>query len=74
MKHIHGLRTVYVYTAFITAVPITKLFAWWEGVLEIVEDEGDSGGHVLRETTSRGLYFVVCPSRTSECTDDREDS
>ena len=30
---------------FITAVPITKLFAW---------GEGDSGGHVLRETTSRG--------------------
>ena len=32
---------------FITAVPIIKLFAW---------GEGDSGGHVLRETTSRGLY------------------
>ena len=31
---------------FITAVPVTKLFAW---------GEGDSGGHVLRETTSRGL-------------------
>ncbi len=31
---------------FITAGPITKLFAW---------GEGDSGGHVLRETTSRGL-------------------
>ena len=30
---------------FITAVPITKLFAW---------GEGDSGGHVLREMTSRG--------------------
>ena len=28
---------------FITAGPITKLFAW---------GEGDSGGHVLRETTS----------------------
>jgi hypothetical protein len=28
---------------FITAVPITKLFAW---------GEGDSGGHVLRETTT----------------------
>ena len=55
-----------VLCVFITAVPITKLFAWWEGVLEIVEDEGDSGGHVLRETTSRGLYFVVCPSRTNE--------
>jgi len=42
---------------FITAVPITKLFAW---------GEGDSGGHVLRETTSRGLSGPVCPSRTSE--------
>ena len=44
---------------FITAVPvpIIKLFAW--GV-------GDSGGHVLRETTSRGLSGLVCPSRTSE--------
>ena len=42
---------------FITAVPIKKLFAW---------GEGDSGGHVLRETTSRGLCGLVCPSRTSE--------
>jgi hypothetical protein len=41
----------------ITAVPIMKLFAW---------GEGDSGGHVLRETTSRGLCGLVCPSRTSE--------
>jgi hypothetical protein len=43
---------------FITAVPITKLLAW---------GEGDSGGHVLRETTSRGLSGLVCPSRTCEC-------
>jgi hypothetical protein len=42
---------------FITTVPITKLFAW---------GEGDSGGRVLRETTSRGLCGLVCPSRTSE--------
>ena len=42
---------------FIPAVPITKLFAW---------GEGDSGGHVLRETTIRGLSGLVCPSRTSE--------
>ena len=41
----------------ITAVPIIKLFAW---------GEGDSGGHVLRDTTSRGLCGLVCPSRTSE--------
>jgi len=33
---------------FITAVPITKLFAW---------GEMDSGGHVLRETTRRGRAF-----------------
>jgi hypothetical protein len=42
---------------FITAVPIIKLFAW---------GEGDSGGHVLRETTSRGLCGLFCPLRTSE--------
>jgi hypothetical protein len=42
---------------FITAVPIIKLFA---------RGEGDSGGNVLRETTSRGLRGLVCPSRTSE--------
>ena len=41
---------------FITAVPIMKLFA---------RGERDSGGHVLRETTSRGLCGLVCPSRTS---------
>ena len=29
--------------------------------------EGDSGGHVLRQTTTRGLCGLVCPSRTSEC-------
>jgi hypothetical protein len=39
------------------AVPIIKMFAW---------GEVDSGGHVLRETTSRGLCGLVCPSRTSE--------
>jgi hypothetical protein len=27
---------------------------------------GDMGGHVLRETTSRGLCGLDCPSRTSE--------
>ena len=42
---------------YITAVPIIKLFAW---------GEGDSGGHVQRETTSRGPCGLVCPSRTSE--------
>jgi hypothetical protein len=43
---------------FIAAVSITKLFSWGGG--------GDDGGHVLRETTSRGLCGLVCPSRTSE--------
>ena len=42
---------------FITVVPITKLFAW---------GEGDSEGHVLRETTSRDLCGLLCLSRTSE--------
>jgi hypothetical protein len=41
---------------FITAEPIKKLFAW---------GEGDSGGHVIQETTSRGL-LLVCPSCTSK--------
>jgi hypothetical protein len=41
---------------FITAVPITKLFAGGGGV--------ESGGHVLRETTSRGQCELICPSRT----------
>ena len=51
------LRRIPVACVFITAVPIIKLFAW---------GEGDSGGHVLRETTSRGLRGLVCPSLTSE--------
>ena len=28
--------------------------------------EGGNGGHVLRETTSRGRCELVCPSRTKE--------
>jgi hypothetical protein len=48
---------VHCVCAFITAVPIIKLFAW---------GEGDSGGHVLRETTSCGQCGLFCPSRTSE--------
>ena len=38
--------------------------------VRVTMGEGDSGGlghwHVLRETTSRGLSGLVCPSRTSE--------
>ena len=30
------------------------------------EGGGESGGHVLRETTSRGQCELVCPSRTNE--------
>jgi len=41
---------------FIIAGPIIKLLVW---------REGDSGGHLLRETMSRGLCELVCPSRTS---------
>ena len=54
--HVCGLRVC----VFITAVPITKLFAG--GGAGGVE----SGGHVLRETTSRGQCELVCPSRTNE--------
>jgi hypothetical protein len=50
-------KKVSVVCVFITAVPITTLFAW---------GEGDSGGHVSQETTNRGLCALVCPSRTSE--------
>jgi hypothetical protein len=32
----------------------------------LARGEGDSGGHVLRETTSRGPCGLVCPSRNSE--------
>ena len=48
---------------FITAVPITKLFAW-----------GDSAGLVLRETMSRGLSGLVCPSRPSEPSGEKKGS
>ena len=41
---------------FIIAGPIIKLLVW---------GEGDSGGHLLRETMSRGLCGLVCPSHTS---------
>jgi hypothetical protein len=53
---------------FITAVPITKLFAWGEG------DSGEHMVRVLRETTSRGLCELVCPSHTSERRGDSETS
>ena len=45
---------------FITAVPITKLFAWGGETME------DMCYEKHRETTSRGLCELVCPSRTSE--------
>ena len=40
---------------FVNAEPITKLFAL---------GEGDSGGHVLRETTSRGpcVFITAVPN------------
>ena len=40
---------------FITEYLLQKLFA-----------KGVGARHVLRETTSRGLCELVCPSRTSE--------
>jgi hypothetical protein len=42
---------------FVTPGHSTKMFAW---------GGEDMGGHVLRETTSRGLCGLGCPSRTSE--------
>ena len=48
---------MYVFITARSAVPLIKLFAW---------GEGESGGHVLRETTSRGRCGLGCPSRTSE--------
>jgi hypothetical protein len=53
-----GAHSTWSVCVFITAGPSTKLFTWGGG--------GDLGGHVLRETTSRGLCGLVCPSRTSE--------
>jgi hypothetical protein len=49
------LRTPGCHGVFITVVPSIKLLAW---------GKGDSGGHVVRETTSRGLcgLLLVCPS------------
>jgi hypothetical protein len=45
---------------FITAVPITNLFAGGGG------GGGNNGGHVLRGTTSQNQCGLVGPSRTSE--------
>ena len=42
--------------AFITAVPITKLFAW---------EEGDSRGHVLQETLQQTVSRATQPGPVS---------
>ena len=47
---------------FITAVPITKLFACVGGETM----EGMCYERLLKLTTSRGLCGLVCPSRTRE--------
>jgi hypothetical protein len=56
----HGVwrGMLYCVCVFITTGPST---------ICVRGEEGDIGGHVLRETTSRGLCGLVCPSRTSEC-------
>jgi hypothetical protein len=51
------LKSPVLVCVFITAVPLINLFAW---------GEGESGGHVLRETTSGDLRGLGCPSHTSE--------
>jgi hypothetical protein len=53
-RHHHLLVCVFI---TITVVPIIKMFEW---------GEGDSGGHVLREMTTRGLCGLVGPSRGGE--------
>ncbi len=58
-------QSLWISYVFITAEPIMKLFAC---------GGGDIGGHVLRETTSRGLCGLVCPSRTSELKVTAEDT
>ncbi len=55
----HDIRVCVCVCVFITAVPVTKLFAWGGGGARWRTD-------VLREMTSRGLCGLVCPSRTSE--------
>jgi hypothetical protein len=58
INHLTGSVTLSLVCVFITAGPITKLFACGKG-------GGNSGGHVLRETTSLDLCGLVCPSCTS---------
>ena len=53
------MREEGVCVCFITAGPITKLFAGEGGDVE-------SGGQVLRETTNQGHCELVGPSRTNE--------
>ena len=54
---------------FITAGPITKLFASqcvFITAVPIIKGRGRVEDMCLRETTSRGQCGLVCPSRTSE--------
>ena len=55
---------------FITAVPILSVCVYYCSTyykaVRVCGGE-NNGGHVLRETTSRGLCELVCPSRTNEC-------
>jgi hypothetical protein len=69
----------FVYVYYCSNLPIINLFArvcvgtgeclyYCSTYYNAVRVGGgwDSGGHVLRETTSQGLCGLVCPSRTSE--------
>jgi hypothetical protein len=48
-------------------LPVCVCLLLQDLVQSCLRGEGkDIGGHVLRETTSRGLCGLVCPSRTSE--------
>jgi hypothetical protein len=62
------LQDCFTVCVFITAVPNTVCVYYCRTLYKAVYmgGGGDMGGHVLRETTIRGLCGLVCPSRTSE--------
>jgi hypothetical protein len=62
---IHAFRRLFLAVAKLPGGTLCLLLQ--DLVQSCVRGEGgDIGGHVLRETTSRGLCGLVCPSRTSE--------
>jgi len=56
-------RTALYYRLRVTTVCVYYCSTYYKTVRE---GGGGDGGHVLRETTSRGRCELVCPSRTNE--------